>query len=84
MSGQGEAGNVIAALCNVFIPGLGHLVQGRVVPAAAIFIAVSIGYWLWFLVIPPVAAAIIHLAAIYSAATYKPNDYFSHQEYRDE
>ena len=30
MSGQGSGGNVIAALCNVFIPGLGQLVQGRI------------------------------------------------------
>ncbi|MGH7654095.1 MAG: hypothetical protein ACREN6_05465 [Gemmatimonadaceae bacterium] len=29
MSGQGSAGNVIAALCSFFIPGLGQLVQGR-------------------------------------------------------
>lgn len=29
-NGQGSAGNVIAALCSFFIPGLGQLVQGRV------------------------------------------------------
>ena len=27
MAGQGSGGNVIAAICNFFIPGLGHLVQ---------------------------------------------------------
>ncbi len=27
---QGSGGNVIAALCSFFIPGLGQLVQGRV------------------------------------------------------
>lgn len=31
--GQGSAGNVIAAVCSFFIPGLGQLVQGRVLVA---------------------------------------------------
>jgi TM2 domain-containing membrane protein YozV len=34
---QGSAGNVIAALCSFFIPGLGQLVQGRVFWAFAWF-----------------------------------------------
>ena len=40
MSGQGSGGNVIAALCNVFFPGLGQLVQGRILAALlfAIFV----------------------------------------------
>ena len=29
MAEQGSAGNIIAAICNVFFPGLGQLVQGR-------------------------------------------------------
>ncbi|GEA12836.1 hypothetical protein KUL49_32110 [Alteromonas sp. KUL49] len=33
MAGQGSGGNVIAAICNFFIPGLGHLVQGRILAA---------------------------------------------------
>ncbi len=28
-NGQGSTGNVIAALCSFFMPGLGQLVQGR-------------------------------------------------------
>ena len=28
MAGQGSSGNVIAAVCSFFIPGLGQLVQG--------------------------------------------------------
>jgi TM2 domain-containing membrane protein YozV len=31
MSGRGSGGNVIAALCSLFSPGLGQLVQGRVI-----------------------------------------------------
>ena len=34
-TGQGSAGNVIAALCSVFIPGLGQLVQGRLLHVRA-------------------------------------------------
>ena len=37
MRGPGSTGNIIAALCNVFVPGLGQLVQGRVVMAAIFF-----------------------------------------------
>lgn len=29
-AGQGSTGNVIAAICSFFIPGLGQLVQGRI------------------------------------------------------
>ena len=35
MEGQGSAGNVLAALCSFFIPGLGQLLQGR--PLIALF-----------------------------------------------
>ena len=31
--GQGTAGNVIAAICSLIVPGLGQLVQGRVLSA---------------------------------------------------
>lgn len=30
MSGRGSTGNVIAAVCSFFVPGLGQLVQGRI------------------------------------------------------
>ena len=33
MAGQGSTGNVIAALASFFIPGLGQLIQGRLVRA---------------------------------------------------
>jgi hypothetical protein len=31
--GQGSTGNVIAAICSLFFPGLGQLLQGRVLSA---------------------------------------------------
>ena len=41
MSGQGSGGNVIAAICNFFIPGLGQFVQGRILAAIIFFVLVS-------------------------------------------
>jgi TM2 domain-containing membrane protein YozV len=38
MAGQGTAGNVIAALASFFIPGLGQLLQGRLIKAAVMFV----------------------------------------------
>jgi hypothetical protein len=81
MSGQGSGGNVIAAICNIFIVGLGQLVQGRIFAALLFFIftygfytlaatgAVLIVTWIFW----PVAA-IIHLWAIISAARYRRAD----------
>ena len=72
MSGQGSGGNVIAALCNVFIPGLGQLVQGRILAAIIFFVVCAVGYALFWLVIPAIIAAIAHLWAIIDAAKFRP------------
>ncbi|BDY03048.1 hypothetical protein [Ferrimonas sp. YFM] len=71
MSQQGSAGNVIAAICSFFIPGLGQLVQGRILPALLFFVFVSSGYFFYFLVIPAVIAAVLHLWCIIDAARYR-------------
>lgn len=70
-NGQGSAGNVIAALASVFVPGLGQLVQGRFLPAVLFFVFVAAGYAMWFLIIPPVISALLHLWCIIDAATWK-------------
>ncbi|HSG52110.1 MAG TPA: hypothetical protein VLA40_08370 [Rheinheimera sp.] len=72
MSGQGSGGNVIAALCNVFIPGLGQLVQGRILAAIVFFVICAVGYALFWLVIPAIIAAIAHLWSIIDAAKFRP------------
>ena len=75
MSNQGSGGNVIAAICNVFFPGLGQLVQGRLL-AALIFAIVTVGgYALWILVFPAVIAAVFHLWSIIDAAKFTTSDY---------
>lgn len=45
MAGQGSSGNVIAALASFFIPGLGQLLQGRLVIAIFMFVLAAV---LWF------------------------------------
>jgi TM2 domain-containing membrane protein YozV len=63
--GQGSAGNVIAALASLFIPGLGQLVQGRFLAAIFFFVASVI---LWFVFL----GWLIHLWACLNAALWKP------------
>jgi TM2 domain-containing membrane protein YozV len=69
-TGQGSAGNVIAAVCSFFIPGLGQLVQGRIL--AALFYLVLTGV-LW-LVTFTLGGWIGHVLACIDAAMYKRKD----------
>ena len=71
MSGQGSGGNVIAALCSFFIPGLGQLLQGRLLLAIFMFILSGV---LWFFLL----GWIIHLWSIISAAMFKPAQQSDH------
>ena len=73
MAGQGSAGNVLAAICNVFFPGLGQLVQGRLLPALIFAIICVGGYALWWLIFPAIIAGIVQLFSIIDAATYSKN-----------
>ncbi|MGY3041034.1 TM2 domain-containing membrane protein YozV [Rhodanobacter sp. TND4EL1] len=63
--GQGSAGNVIAAICSFFIPGLGQLVQGRLLKAIVMFVLAAL---LWIVLL----GWLIHLWSILDAALYKP------------
>jgi TM2 domain-containing membrane protein YozV len=74
MAKQGSTGNVISAICNIFFPGLGQLVQGRILPAIIFAIVCVGGYALMWLIIPAIIAAIFHLWSIIDAATYKNID----------
>lgn len=74
MASQGSGGNVIAALCNIPFPGLGQLVQGRLMAAILFFVFCAVGYALMLLVVPGIVAAVIHLWAILDAATFKSNE----------
>ncbi len=65
MAGQGSTGNVIAALCSFFIPGLGQLIQGRLLMAIIQFVLAGI---LWFVLL----GWLVHLWSILDAAMFKP------------
>jgi TM2 domain-containing membrane protein YozV len=66
-TGRGSAGNVIAAICSFFIPGLGQLVQGRVLAALFWFVLawivwfVTFGFFGW----------VVHVIACVEAARWR-------------
>jgi TM2 domain-containing membrane protein YozV len=62
--GQGSGGNVLAAICSLFIPGLGQLVQGRVLKALVMFVLAAVLWVIWL-------GWIIHLWSIVDAAMYR-------------
>ena len=65
MPGQGSTSNVIAAVCSFFIPGLGQLVQGRILKALIQFVLAAA---LWFIFM----GWLVHLWSILDAAWYTP------------
>ena len=69
MAGQGSTGNVIAAVCSFFVPGLGQLVQGRVFTAIVHFVLAAV---LWIVLL----GWLMHLWSIVDAAVWKPKGSF--------
>ncbi|MFQ5530321.1 MAG: hypothetical protein ACE5FP_08230 [Gemmatimonadota bacterium] len=67
MSGQGSAGNVIAALASFFVPGLGQLLQGRLFMAVFMFILASVVWVVTF----GTLGWIIHLWSVIDAAVWR-------------
>ena len=73
-AGQGSAGNVIAAICSLIIPGLGQLVQGRIVSAILWFVAACIAFaitWLVTLSLLPFGWFVVSIFSCISAAMYR-------------
>lgn len=65
MTGQGSTGNVLAAICSFFIPGLGQLVQGRPLAALIQFVLATV---LWIVLL----GWLVHLWSIIDAALFVP------------
>ena len=65
MSGPGSTGNVLAALASFFIPGLGQLLQGRLLLAAVQFVLAAV---LWYFLL----GWLVHIWSIVSAAKFQP------------
>ncbi len=64
---QGSSGNVIAALCSFFVPGLGQLVQARVLWAIVWFV---LGGVVWFVTLG-MFGWVVNLIACVHAATFR-------------
>jgi TM2 domain-containing membrane protein YozV len=74
-TGQGSAGNVIAAICSLFIPGLGQLVQGRLLSALGWFLAACIAFaitWVVTVSLLPFGWFLVSIFACINAALYRP------------
>jgi TM2 domain-containing membrane protein YozV len=65
MAGQGSGGNVLAALCSFFVPGLGQLLQGRPLAALVQFVLAGLLWLIWL-------GWIVHLWSIIDAAKFTP------------
>lgn len=64
MSGPGSAGNVLAAVCSFFIPGLGQLVQGRILAALGFFVFAAAA---WIILL----GWLVHLWSVVDAARWR-------------
>ena len=69
MDGQGSTGNVLAALASFFFPGLGQLIQGRLLAAFLFFVA-SLVLWIFLL------GWLVHILATIDAARFRPRGYY--------
>jgi len=65
MAGPGSGGNVLAALASFFIPGLGQLLQGRILAALLFFVGAIV---LWIVLL----GWIIHIWSVIDAARFVP------------
>jgi TM2 domain-containing membrane protein YozV len=65
MPGQGSGGNVLAALCSFFVPGLGQLFQGRLIMALIQFVLAAA---LWLVLL----GWLVHLWSVIDAARFEP------------
>ncbi len=74
-SSAGSTGNVIAAVCSFFVPGLGQLVQGRLLWAVLWFgLAVLMAVLTFVLTLgfAPFGWGLVSLLSCVHAALYRP------------
>jgi TM2 domain-containing membrane protein YozV len=76
-TGPGTAGNVIAAICSLVVPGLGQLVQGRILWALIwLLLAALAGAITWLITVglAPFGWFLISIFAAIHAAVYRGRD----------
>ena len=74
-TGRGSTGNVIAAVCSFFIPGLGQLVQGRIFWALVWFAsacAMAVLTFIFTLGMAPFGWGLVSVLSCIHAALHKP------------
>lgn len=67
MPGPGSTSNVIAALASFFVPGLGQLVQGRILMA---IVQLLVGVVVWIVSLGTLGW-VVHLWSVIDAALWK-------------
>jgi TM2 domain-containing membrane protein YozV len=73
--GPGSTGNIIAALCSLFVPGLGQLVQGQVLKAIGWFLLACIAgaiTWLLTVSLLPFGWFLVSIFSAIAAARFVP------------
>jgi TM2 domain-containing membrane protein YozV len=73
-TGQGSTGNVIAALCSLFVPGLGQLLQGRIFWALTWFLLGCLAgglTWLLTIGLLPFGWFVVGLLSCLHAAVFR-------------
>lgn len=64
----GTTGNVVAALASFFVPGLGQLLQGRILWALFWFVASIV----WWIITLGLLGGVMHVLSCIHAALYDP------------
>jgi TM2 domain-containing membrane protein YozV len=67
-NGRGSAGNVIAGIASLIVPGLGQLVQGRIFAALFLFVLAGVVHAVTF----GTLGWVVHIIAAVHAAVYEP------------
>jgi TM2 domain-containing membrane protein YozV len=73
-NGQGSLGNIVAALCSFFVPGLGQLLQGRILAAIGWFGFACIAFlvtWLVTLSLLPFGWFVVSVFSCINAALFR-------------
>jgi len=69
-SRQGSTGNVIAAICSLLIPGLGQLLQGRLIKAVLMFVLAVLLAGFLILALP--VFLVVNIWSAWDAARFRP------------
>ncbi|MEO8160143.1 MAG: hypothetical protein ABI588_01895 [Arenimonas sp.] len=78
---QGSLGNIVAALCSFFVPGLGQLLQGRLLAAIGWFVFACIAFlvsWVLTLSLLPFGWFVVSVFSCINAALFRAPGQLQH------